>query len=94
MHLYSGIQYSTNCLWQFTIPQLLINFKKTTLFNIIQANDKNYKSKEWVNRYVLSLVLNTVTDDDSVTSYGNLFHNNLEQQWSMPCHHRHHRFLI
>ena len=41
----------------------------------IQANDKNYKSKEFANRYLLSLVLNTVTDDDSLMSNGKLFHN-------------------
>ena len=53
----------------------LNELKKTTLFNTIQANDKNYKSKECVNRYVLSSVLNTVTDDDSMMSNGYLFHN-------------------
>ena len=41
----------------------------------IQANDKNYKSKEFANRYLLSLDLNTVTDDDSLMSNGKLFHN-------------------
>ena len=48
--------------------------KKTTLFDTIQVNNKNYKSKEFVNKYVSSLVLNTVTDDDSLASNGNLFH--------------------
>ena len=45
------------------------------LFNTIQANNKNYKSIEFVNRHVLRLVLNTVTADDSLMSNGNLFHN-------------------
>ena len=36
---------------------------------------KNQKSKEFINRNVSSLVLNTVTEDDSLTSNGSLFHN-------------------
>ena len=52
-----------------------LQYRNSTLFNTIQANNKSFKSKEFVNRYVLSLVLNTVTDDDSLMSKGNLFHN-------------------
>ena len=36
---------------------------------------KNYKSKASLKRRVLSLVLNTATDDDSLIYNGNLFHS-------------------
>ena len=75
MHLYSTILHTPLIVRDaLQYHNSLLIFKKTT-FHTIQVNNKNYKSKEFVNRYILNLDLNTVTDDDSLMSNGNLFHN-------------------
>ena len=69
--------YSINCPWRFTILQLLLFRLKNYIF--IQQNqvpiNKNYKSNMSLNRLVLSLVLNKVTDAVFLMSNGNLFHS-------------------